>query len=246
MKYTQKQVENIFYENGLILNDIYKNNHDNLFCTDFNGYKYNTRLMTLLKGGRPQAIHANNPYVLDNIDLYIKLNNISSKRISNQYINSKTDMTWQCECGQLFNTTWNEFQTGKHYCNFCAKSRRFNGLRDYTQLIKEECKKRGYQLLTNYIHRSNDYFEYICCRHENMGIQKSTYDSMINAGRGCYYCGVESRGEKHRISEEKLKNLVELKGFIYAGYDYDNENKKSKKVNVHIICPKHIEKASRK
>jgi hypothetical protein len=79
-----------------------------------------------------------------------------------------------------------------------------------------------------------------------MGVQKATYDSMINTGRGCYYCGIESRGEKHRLSEEKIKNLVESKGFIYAGYDYDNENKKSKKVNVHIICPKHIEKGIQK
>lgn len=246
MKYTQRQVEDIFLDNGLILNDTYQNNCTNLFCVDFDGYKYHTRLSDVLKGKTPKAIHTNNPYVLDNIDLYIKLNNISSQRISDQYVNSKIDMTWQCECGKLFDTTWNEFQSGKHYCNFCAKSRRFDNLKDYTQLIQEECKIRGYELLTECIYRSTDLFEYICNKHADKGIQKATYDSLVNTGRGCYYCGIEARGEKHRLSEEKIKSLVESKGFIYIGYDYDNANNKSKKVNIHIICPKHVDKGVQK
>ena len=242
MKYTQSQVEEIFKEHDFILKDTYINNKTSVFCVDNDGYKYNIKLMNILKGRELQKVHSQNPYTLENIDLYIKINGITSKRLSLEYVDSKTDMEWECECGKSFFTTWNEFQQGKHYCNFCAKSRRFNGLRDYMLLIQEECNRRGYRLLTDYIHRSTDYFQYVCNKHLDQGVQKSSYDIMVNCNRGCYYCGIESRGEKHRRPESEVKALTESKGFIYAGLDYNNNGKKSKRVNIHIICPKHIHK----
>ena len=242
MGYTQNDVERIFKTQGLILKDKYINFNTPLFCIDEYGYKYLKRLGDVIKGKGNFPIHSRNPYNIDNIDLYIKLNNINAKRLSNSYVDSKTNMMWECACGKIFYTSWNQFQGGKHSCNFCSKSHRFDGYRDYYKEILEECNKRNYELITKDINRSTDYFEYICRKHRQQGIQKSTYDIMINCRKGCRYCGIESRSEKHRISEEELRGLAESKGYIYAGYDYDNDSTKSHKVNIHIICPKHIDK----
>lgn len=246
MKRTQDEAEKIFKDHGFILKDIYKNTSTPLFCIDMYGYKYAKRIGDVMNGKIGAPIHSKTPYVLDNIDLYIKLHNIATKRLSNFYIDSKTDMTWECTCGCSFDVSWNELQSGKYFCNFCAKSRRFDGYRDYDKEILDECNKRGYKLLTKHIRRATDCFEYICNKHKEFGIQKSTYDTMINCKKGCTYCGIESRGRKHRIREERLKELAESKGYIYAGFDYDNKLNDFKKVNIHIICPKHIEKGIQK
>ena len=72
------------------------------------GYKYAKRIGDVMNGKIGAPIHSKNPYVLDNIDLYIKLHNIATKRLSNFYIDSKTDMTWECTCGCSFDASWNE------------------------------------------------------------------------------------------------------------------------------------------
>lgn len=242
MRYTQEQVRNILAEHGFILCDTYQNRYTHMFCIDFNGYKYNIVLGNILQNKTPSKFHSKNPYTLENIDMYFKNNNITTSRLSTEYIHNQTVMTWKCECGNEFNATWNDVIGGKHYCNKCARSKRFDGFRDYTQEVRKECERRGYILLTDYIHRANDKFEYICKKHIEYGVQFSTYDRMVNCNRGCKQCGIESRVEKHKIPEHKLKELAESKGFIYAGFDYDNEGMSNNKVNIHIICPHHIDK----
>ncbi len=246
MKYNQEEVKEILLQHNLILQDEYKNIQSAMFCIDKEGYKYQVRLNDILSGRKPSPIHAKNQYSLDNIDMFLANNSLTMKRLSTEYNGNKENMLWECECGKKFETTWNSVTRGKHYCNWCAKSKRFDDIKDYTTEIKQECERRGYVLLTDHIHRSNNKFEYICTKHPEYGIKTSTYDIMINCGRGCKQCGIESRTEKHKIPEEKLKELVESKGFIYAGYDYDNDKNKSNKVNIHIICPKHIEKGIQK
>lgn len=242
MRYKQEEVSRILFNHGFILQDEYRNNRTPMFCLDKDGYKYQIKLGDILSGRIPSIIHTKNPHSLDNIDTFLINNNLTMKRLSKYYNGNKENMLWKCECGREFEATWNSVTKGKHYCNFCAKSKRFDELKDYTFEVKQECDLRGYILLTDYIHRSNSQFEYICQKHIECGVKTSTYDTMINCGRGCKQCGIESRTEKHKLPEENLKKLVESKGFIYAGYDYDNDKNKSNKVNIHIICPKHIEK----
>lgn len=242
MKYTQEQVERILSDHGFILCDVYKNGQTHMFCTDFDGYKYSIVFNNILRNKTPLKIHSKNPYALENIDTYFKNNNITTTRLSTEYINNKTSMVWKCECGEEFSATWNDVVGGKYYCNKCARSKRFDGFRDYIQEVRQECEQRGYILLTDYIHRSTDKFKYICKKHVESGVQYSTYDTMINCNRGCKQCGIDSRVEKQKTPEWKLKELAESKGFIYAGFDYDNEGTSNNKVNIHIICPYHIDK----
>lgn len=246
MKYSQEEVKKILLNYNLILKDVYQNNRTPMFCVDQNGYKYKVKLGDILSDRTPSPIHMKNLYSLDNIDTFLINHNLTMRRLSEHYNGNKENMLWKCECGNEFNATWNEITRGKHHCNFCSRSKRFNGFRDYTAEIRQECNRRGYILLSDNINRSNSRFEYICTKHIEYGVKTATYDTMINNGRGCKQCGVESRTEKHKLSENNLKELVESKGFIYAGYDYANDENKSNKVNIHIICPKHIEKGVQK
>ena len=242
IKYSQDSVEKIFMEHGLILKDTYKNNKISLYCVDSNGYEYLQSLGNLLNDKGHCKIHKGNPYSINNINRYLKEIDSTLVLLEDKYLNSNTDMKFRCECGKEFSTTWNNIMQGKRYCNFCAKSKRFDNYRDYTKEIKEYCISMGYTLITPYIHRCFDTFEYICNKHKDKGIQHSYYDLMINSHSGCKFCGIESMGNLHRLDESMLKTATEKVGFIYIGYDYDNKDSKYKKVNIHYICPNHISK----
>lgn len=246
MKYTQEEIAKIYKEHGWIVLENYINNKTPVHCMDVDGYQYKKTIGDVLANKGSYRFHKKNPYTIENINLFLRLNDITLKLNSNEYIDAKTFMDWTCECKREFSATFDSILRGKHYCEFCCRSKRFDGFRDYVLEIQTECDKRGYTLLTKDIKRSTDKFEYICNKHYDYGIQTSTYDQMVNTNRGCYRCGVESRTEKHKIKEEALRQLAESKGYIYAGFDYDNEVDKGNKVNIHIICPRHAEKGIQK
>ena len=79
-------------------------------------------------------------------------------------------MLLRCECGTEFEVNWSDIYAGKKYCNYCAKSKRFDGLVDYNDLVAKECEKRGFILLPNQdIKRNSTRFQYICKKqhHKN-------------------------------------------------------------------------------
>lgn len=243
-KYKQQQVVDIFKEHELILRDVYRNRNTPLYCTDKYGYEYALRLGNLLRGDGRCRFHKGNPYTINNIKRYLRIDGSTLILLESKYIDSQTGMLLQCECGDTFKATWNNVLGGKRYCNFCAKSKRFDGNFNYTKAIKDHCQLKNYTLLTPYIHRSLDKFEYICNKHTEKGTQRTNYNQMINGKKGCRYCGIESGGIKRRSDESKFKEAIERAGFIYVGCDYNNDDSKYKKANIHYICPKHKNKGT--
>lgn len=240
-KYTQKEAEICFLKHNLILKDNYKDNKTSLYCMDLDGYKFLKSLGDINK--KPSKFHPKNPFSIYNIKKYLSDNDFHIKLLTDKYLNSQCKMSWQCECGQVFKASWNMIFAGKRYCNFCSKSKRFDNLRDYTSIVKKKCQQRGYKLLTQHINRGTDVFEYSCEKH---GVKTSTYHNITYGHWGCYECGIEERGIKHRLEETKIKELVESKGLIYVGCDYDNEGRSCKKVNIHVVCPNHVDKGVQK
>lgn len=242
-KYSQEEIAEIMSQHGFVLQDTYQDCHTPFCCEDSEGYKYSTRIGDIMKGKLPYIVSVHNPYSIHNIALYLKKRGYTSTLLSEEYVSSQDKLRFRCECGNEFSSSWNSV-VSKHkcYCNFCSKSKRFDGLRDYTSEILEHCQQNGYSLITQEIRRCKEPFEYICLRHAAEGVQHSSYDNMINGRKGCLYCGIEARGKKLRTNEGKLREAVERVGFLYMGYDYNNENSKYKKVNIHYICPRHKEK----
>ncbi len=234
-------LENKEYE---VIGEI-KSSNDKVLCKTKEGYLVLPIPQGIIRRNDDACIFSKyNPYTIYNINIWLKNNNIDSiELLSDTYINSSNKMRWKCKnCNTEFEASWCSIQSGKRYCNYCAKSIRFDDFRDYYNEIKIECDKRNYILLTEQINRSNSEFQYICNKHKDKGIQLSYYDRFINSHQGCKYCGIEQRGIARRLNESDIKELVEKKGFIYHGINYDNENKKEKKVNIEYLCPHHLDK----
>ena len=243
--YDKNYLRTVLEDTGLVIIGEIQTSNDKVLCKTQEGYLvFAIPLGIIRRNDKPSVFSKYNPYTIHNIKLWLNNNNIETMELlSETYENANSKLKWLCKsCGKEFKMSWGDALRGKRYCNFCAKSKRFDGYKDYTLEISNECDKRGYRLITPYIHRSNDDFEYICNKHKDKGIQHSYYDRFINSGQGCKYCGIESRGILHRKQEEKFRELVESKGLIYRGVNYDNDNTIWKKANLEVICPKHIDK----
>ena len=243
VKWDIDKARQLFKDKELILDETnYINCTTRMKCHDKNGYYYYTTIDNLQTNKQPQKFHQQNPYTLFNLKNYIKENNCNSEIISTEYIGSKSKIKLKCECGTIFETACSELVKGKKYCNYCAKSKRYDGKIDYTKIIYDECVRKNYILKTDYIHRSNSPFRYICKKHINKDEQISNYDRFINMKQGCKYCGIERRGIKHRKSEDYYRQLAEEAGFEYISVDYNERKNGAKKANLHLICKKHRDK----
>lgn len=145
-KYTYEEVKNIFKENGFkLLTTEYKDCKESLLCQDKLGYKILISLDKLqnrkINGSR---FHKANPYTIENINIFSKLNNLGSKCISDKYVNANVKMEFVCSCGEHFNTTWNAFHSlCKTKCDNCSNNPFTN--KDYNY-VKNELLKHGYYL----------------------------------------------------------------------------------------------------
>ena len=212
-------------------------------CHDKDGYKYFVSLSNVKNNGKPYCYSPSNPYTLENINIYFKNNNSKTRVISKKYLGNKKCLDFCCECGKIFSSRLNNIiEKNKLYCNYCSKSKRYDNLKNYTQIITEECISRSYKLITPYINRSSDEFEYICNKHNSKGIQKSNYDRLINRNQGCKYCGIESRNEKNKTDHKKFIIMAEKKGFEYIDCDYPKRASGNSKARLHLICKNHKEK----
>lgn len=243
--YTKEYLQQILKNAGLKVIGEIKTSNDKVLCETEEGYYVLAIPFGIIRrNDKPIVFSKHNPHTIYNIKIWLKNNNVDSlELLSDEFLGSKQNLKWMCKnCGEIFDATLATIFNGKKYCNHCSHSKRYDDLKDYFYIISNECKNRNYKLLTKVISRSNSEFEYICNKHDDMGIQHSNYDRFINSKQGCKYCGIESRGIIHRLEEYKIKQLVESKGFIFHSVNYDNDNNKKKTVNIQVICPNHKDK----
>lgn len=244
MKYTIEDAKRIFSEYNLILDETtFKNANTKMLCHDVEGYKYETSLSYLNSGRKPRRYTKFNRYTIENIQHTLDLETDGVKILSNQFIGNRNKLQFKCTCGKLFKADMLAFVSdGKRYCNSCSKSKRFESNK-YIEAIKKRCDELNYTLLDFNINKASDVFRYICNKHIDKGELTSSYSRMITAGNGCKYCGIESRGIKHRVSREDIIKTLNGKGFSYVNHDYvRRSSNSSSKVRIHCICNNHPNK----
>ena len=114
----KKYVESLDYE---LIDKEYKNTRYKLTFKDREGYYYTSRYDNLLTGFKPSKFHKLNPYTIQNIKLWCKLNNKPFELVSDTYIDAKIKLKWKClklECLDIFEANWSDIQTGNG-CGVC-------------------------------------------------------------------------------------------------------------------------------
>ena len=242
-KYTIEEIKKMIEHNGYSVIGNIVNMKTKVKCLNSEGYYVMISPTGLKKrGDTPNIVSMHNPFSIDNINIWINKNKLTCKLISNTFNNSKDKLEWECECGNHYWASWNDVKNDyKQYCNYCAKSKRYDGLVDYNKLVLDECIRRDYELLPNQnITRSNTRFKYICKKHKNYGIQESYPNNFITSygNGGCYACCIEKRSIAKRKDDSYFKEITEKAGLIYIRTEYNNDDR----TRIIYRCKKHYDK----
>jgi len=122
-KYTLEEVKQIVNNLGYkLISKEYINNKQRLILCDNEGYYYLSRLDNLLSLKIPDKYSKYNPYTIQNIKLWCKLNNKPFELLSKEYINNHEKLKWKClidDCGEEFEASWNSILNGTG-CPYCS------------------------------------------------------------------------------------------------------------------------------
>lgn len=95
---------------------------DKLVLKDIEGYYYTVTFAQILKGYNSYKFSPSNNFVIQNINLWCKINNPYLVLLSDKYINARTNLKWKClkdGCGETFEAKWDHIQSN-HGCPYCA------------------------------------------------------------------------------------------------------------------------------
>jgi hypothetical protein len=125
---------------------------------DNNRYKYFYAPVGIQQGKKPYIFHRSNPYTIDNIKNYIKINNLDVELVDDKYISDNYYMTWKCNCGETFKNSWDKFKQRKRiYCDNCNNAISSYERKTIELLDKLNIKyKKEYQI-DNPLHRNGNH-----------------------------------------------------------------------------------------
>lgn len=93
-----------------------------LAFNDSDGYLYFTSINHIQEGHLPTCFGFHNPFTIQNIRLWCKINKKPYKLISNTYKNAFQKLEWKClkdTCGEIFKAPWADIEHGTG-CSYCA------------------------------------------------------------------------------------------------------------------------------
>lgn len=142
---------------------------------------------------------------IDYVKNFVKENS-ECQLISNDYINSTTKMKFKCKCGNIFETSFNKFNSqNQRQCQECGKELLFLQRRLSIEEVREEINNRGaYLISTEY--KTNSIPLKIKCKCGK--IFKRCY-SNIQQTEGEIICRSCSSTKTNLLSYDYIKEYVE-------------------------------------
>lgn len=192
VKFTYEYVKKYIEEKGyVLLSDTYIKNSVKLKIQDKDGYLYFLSFKVLKLERSYNKFDKNNPFTIQNIKLWCKLNNKPFELISDTYKNSHGKLQFKClkeDCNEIFEKSWNSIIGGQG-CGYC----------DGKQVSISNCLATLNPQLTSQWHSTKNGeltpFDVTCGSGKNVwwicdkGHEwQAVINIRCNLNRGCPYC----------------------------------------------------------
>ena len=170
-KYTIDILQELVGNKYIILDNYISSLKNGVTAINREGYKVTLYRDNIFKNKVPEIIHKRNPYSIENIKLFLRINNIDLELLSTEYTGNTDNMIWKCHCGKTFSSNWASIKNGKKSCTECSRKEKGINSRVDNNLILTEINKRGFILCSesiqekcvsqSYIHiKDNDGYHY--------------------------------------------------------------------------------------
>ncbi len=148
------------------------------------------------QGRRCSKCSNNTKYTYEFVKKYIE--SFDYQLLSDEYINSKTNLTMRCKEGHIFKTTFSSFKNLNTRCPYCANNVRYSY--DY---IKEYIETFDYKLLSKEYINANTLLSMQCSNGHNFEMRYSNFQQ----GNRCPICNT-SKSERKIIDWLKENEMV--------------------------------------
>lgn len=152
--------------------------------------------------------------------------------LSEDYINSKTKMSYVCKCGETIEKTMNAFSSSP-YCKVCiqeAKPKSTIRKKYTTEEVKLYFLERGCEMLSEDYVNTTDKIQYIC----ECGRKSEISFDKFRLGRRCRECANERVALQRTIPFEQVKEEFESTDYILLTLEKDYE---SATQPIYYLCP---------
>lgn len=171
-----------------------------IIIRDSIGYKYDVSIFYILNGTVPEIFRRTNPFSLENISLWIKLNDKPFELTSNnKYVNNTSPLGFHCHnCDDIFYVGWNQLLRGDG-CAMCHGSQigKRNNLEYLRPDLAIEWSPKNSMTPKEVTVSSGKVIIWKCskCRYE-----WKTRIADRNSGRGCPSCCGQVLSDSNRLS----------------------------------------------
>jgi hypothetical protein len=201
-KLTKNEIEKIIKDLEYILLDLYrKDNFWQVIVQDKNGYKFDSNIYGLLKKGF-SIVHKTNPFSLENISLWLKLNN-KNFELSNEnvYTGSDKKLGFYCfKCEDIFLCTWDDILSGRK-CGLCDGRQvgKYNNLKYLLPDLAEEWSNKN-KILSSEVTIGYDKDVIWKCSKCGKEWSASPNRRTCPHGSGCPFCSGNLVSDKNRLT----------------------------------------------
>lgn len=216
-------VKEFLLSKGFVLIDTeYKDAISKLTFKDNEGYFY-YQSISAFKRSTSRKFDKSNPYTIQNIKLWCKLNNKPFELISKKYESAKIKLAWLClkeNCGEIFKSNWSDIYSCGNGCGICSGMQ--VGLSNCLATKNPELAKEWHPTL------NGDLTPYDVTCGSNIGVwwQCSKNPKHIwyigiytrTNGNGCPYCS-------HQLPTKEY-NLLVCNPKLCQEWDYEKNEKK--------------------
>jgi hypothetical protein len=138
--------------------------------------------------------------------------NHRGKCLSHEYINSKTQLEWQCDKGHIWEATPDSVKRG-HWCPICAITIRANKQKSTIEQMRELATKRGGKCLSQEYINTNTKLEWKCSKGHTWWARPSD----VVQNKWCPVCG---GSQKSTIKE--MQKVAKQRGGMCLSHKYVN------------------------
>jgi hypothetical protein len=206
IKRTKEEIEKIVNDKGyILLNEYYdsKNNSKRVTIEDSLGYKYDCVFSSIIIGYKIRIVHPSNPFSLENISLWLKLNNKDFYLTDNNfYMGSKSPLEFLCPIyKEIFYMPWGSIYNSGCGCSVCSgrvvsDKNRLSTL--YSSIAKEwHPALNGDKKPQDFSHGSHIRVWWKCSK---CGYEWKTDIKHRKEGRGCPACSLQVVTDRNRLS----------------------------------------------
>ncbi|MGL4453669.1 MAG: hypothetical protein ACRCTZ_21125 [Sarcina sp.] len=160
-KKSYEEVKKVFEDRGLILlSGEYVGSKVKMDCIDDYGYKYSLSFGNVSdeRTKNPNKYDVKNPYTIYNIENFIKINNITCKLISREYVRNNCKLRFLCECGEEYDAYIGHFFNNCQFkCKNCSRSYIYENNKNPLSRVKKILEDKNLEMIIEEYNNNSSY-----------------------------------------------------------------------------------------